>query len=308
MRGLRAACATNRSWIQHAAAWGSPVAGLRPAAAPTATTTAPTASAPSPTTCCSRSSPASAAPAPPRAPAGSLSPVARARTPDLTFHDIAPEPLHAALTQVARPAGYLKIESPIHHKLSLAAISEMLHATAPLAPADLNVEIWGDDNLDGVERSFEQEMSRIPVRNISGLELELATKGHVYGAMLLDLLGLCSSIQKLQVTLNQYDQQVVKTCPVDCPCDLPNNWRSQIISLTDLKEVTIEGSKGEEHEVGLLKVLLRSAAMLETVTINFSSYVLQRCSPYMELPSILMAHPSVKFKIYSSCGDQVLFC
>ncbi|CAN6304220.1 unnamed protein product, partial [Urochloa humidicola] len=52
-------------------------------------------------------------------------------------------------------------------------------------------------------RSFEQEISRIPVtvRNLSTLELQIATQGesgteHVYGAMLLDLLRLYSSLSK----------------------------------------------------------------------------------------------------------------
>ncbi|KAG2536419.1 hypothetical protein PVAP13_9NG188100 [Panicum virgatum] len=150
------------------------------------------------------------------------------------------------------------------------------------------------DNLGNVSRSFEQEISRIPVRNISCLVLQLATKGHVYGAMLLDLIGLYSSIQRLQVTINRYDK--VKACSVNCPCHQPYNWRSQIISLTDLKEVSIEGFKGEEHEVGLLKVLPRCAVMLERVTINFPRNVPRSCTAYMELPSILKAHPSVKFK------------
>ena len=65
------------------------------------------------------------------------------------------------------------------------------------------------DNLGNVSRSFEQEISRIPVRNISCLVLQLATKGHVYGAMLLGLIGLYSSIQRLQVTLNRYDKVII---------------------------------------------------------------------------------------------------
>ncbi|OEL26308.1 hypothetical protein BAE44_0012677 [Dichanthelium oligosanthes] len=383
--------------------------------------------------------------------------------PELIFHRIGPEPLRAALAQVARPAGSLKILFPRHHRLSSAVILELLHAIASLAPAELHAYIWEDlssrgnadtielprferttsitlefdprlpqwlkllvpdegfmaleslslcschidlgdllprlprlcklrianwqfdsvtvyspsleeldlftpvqlrridisapvlktlkfsasqsfdngftltfsaplldnlswkyncqstsdrfgvmwfmwtlilkslggmhcppdnilfmciaarDNLGDVARSFEQEISRIPVRNFSGLRLELSTKGHVYGAM------------------------VVKACSVNCPCDQPDNWRSQNISLTYLKEVYIKGFKGEEHEVGLLKVLLRCAAMLETVTITFSRNVPQSCSAYMELPGILKAHPSVKFKIYLCCGDQVLF-
>ena len=95
--------------------------------------------------------------------------------------------------------------------------------------------------------------------------------------------------------------QAVKACSENCPCHLPYNWRSQIISLTDLKEVAIKGFRGEEHEFDLLKVLLRCAAMLERVIINFSRNVPRSCSAYVELTSILKAHPSVKFKIYS--GD-----
>lgn len=141
----------------------------------------------------------------------------------------------------------------------------------------LNIE--ARDNLGDVARSFEQEMSRIPVRNNSRLVLELATKGHAYGAMLLDLIGLCSSIQRLHVRLNQNDE-AVKACSENCPCHLPYNW-SQIISLTDLKEVAIKGFRGEEHEFDLMKVLLRCAAMLERVIINFSRNVPRSCSAYV---------------------------
>jgi hypothetical protein len=100
-----------------------------------------------------------------------------------------------------------------------------------------------------------------------------------------------------------------KACHVNCHCDQPNNWKDRIISLTDLKEVKIDGFNGEDHEVGLLKVLLRCAALLQSVTMNLSRNVSRRrsCSAYMELPSLLKAHPSVKFNIDSWCGDQVLF-
>ena len=99
-----------------------------------------------------------------------------------------------------------------------------------------------------------------------------------------------------------------KECSVNyCNCDLPNNWKDQIISLTALKEVEIDGYEGEEHEVGLLKVLLICAEMLERVTISLSRNVPRSCSAYLELPSVLKAHPSVKFNIYHWCGDLVLF-
>ena len=61
------------------------------------------------------------------------------------------------------------------------------------------------DNLGDVAWTFEQEISRIPARNLSVLELKIATRGHFYGAMVLDLLRLCTSIQKLKVELNRYE-------------------------------------------------------------------------------------------------------
>ncbi|CAN6291812.1 unnamed protein product [Urochloa humidicola] len=64
--------------------------------------------------------------------------------PVLTFHNIGPEPLHAALAQVARPAGSLRIRIPTHHLLLSARILELLHAIAALAPAELCVDVWED--------------------------------------------------------------------------------------------------------------------------------------------------------------------
>ncbi|KAL6896780.1 hypothetical protein ACP4OV_007352 [Aristida adscensionis] len=152
---------------------------------------------------------------------------------------------------------------------------------------------------------FEQEISHIPARNLYALELELQTGGHVYGALLLDLLCLCNSIQKLQVVLNRYKE--TKECFVNCPCHQPVNWRSQVISLNGLKDIEIKGFKGEQHEVCLLKVLLSCATMLERVTLNLAYKVPRSCSAYMELPGMLKAYPSVKFNIYRWCGDEVLF-
>lgn len=61
------------------------------------------------------------------------------------------------------------------------------------------------DFLGDVAWTFEQEISRIPARNISVLKLTIATGGHVYGAIVLDLLRLCTSITKFKVELNRYE-------------------------------------------------------------------------------------------------------
>jgi hypothetical protein len=58
--------------------------------------------------------------------------------------------------------------------------------------------------------------------------------------------------------------------------------------MTDLKEVEIQGFKGESQEIDLLKVIFRSAIMLERVTIEFYSKVSPRDNRYMETLGILV--------------------
>jgi hypothetical protein len=50
-------------------------------------------------------------------------------------------------------------------------------------------------------------ISQIPVRSFSNLELDIKRGGHVYGAIVLDVLGLCTSIQRLN-----FEQIVLVIC------------------------------------------------------------------------------------------------
>jgi hypothetical protein len=52
--------------------------------------------------------------------------------------------------------------------------------------------------------TFAQEIYQFQVTNFSVLEMDLTQSGHVYGAIVLHLLGLCTSIQRLKVTLDGY--------------------------------------------------------------------------------------------------------
>jgi hypothetical protein len=68
--------------------------------------------------------------------------------------------------------------------------------------------------------------------------------------------------------------------------------------LTDLKEVEIRRCRGKDHEVDLLKVLLRCATMLERVTLRFSRKFPPSDHGCKEVDGILKAYPSVKCNIY----------
>lgn len=57
-----------------------------------------------------------------------------------------------------------------------------------------------------VVRSFGQDISRIPARRITILELNIVTGLHVYGAVVVDLLERFTSIEKLGMMLGR--------CPV----------------------------------------------------------------------------------------------
>jgi hypothetical protein len=54
-----------------------------------------------------------------------------------------------------------------------------------------------------MEQSFKQEVARLPVSltHFSALELHLQTEGHVFGALVLQLLRIRTIIQRLKVIL-----------------------------------------------------------------------------------------------------------
>lgn len=57
-------------------------------------------------------------------------------------------------------------------------------------------------------------------------------------------------------------QSKEEVCPPDCPCDQPQNWRSQNIPLMGLEVVEIQNFKGRDHEVDFLKFLFRCAPLM----------------------------------------------
>ncbi|KAG2645276.1 uncharacterized protein LOC120687580 [Panicum virgatum] len=172
----------------------------------------------------------------------------------------------------------------------------------------LSLGIWESQVFvqEAAAPSFEHYVSSLfPVANISALELCINSCGHVYGAMVLHLLEVYASIKRLKLDIPKFHGRIL--CTASCPCIQLNNWTSQTVSLTHLNEMEIKGVRGEDHEIDMLKVILRSAARLERVTITFKTKSKQHIRRFSsKVQSILKSHPSVNCKFYHWSGEPVL--
>ena len=85
---------------------------------------------------------------------------------------------------------------------------------------------------------------------------------------LLGMHPIRSATRKLKIILQR--SEFKEECPVNCPCDEPRSWRSKNFSLINLEEVEMEGFDGEDHEVDLLKVIIRWAPMLKRMAVRIN--------------------------------------
>lgn len=158
------------------------------------------------------------------------------------------------------------------------------------------------DFVGSADLSFSQAMALLPAISVCQLSLYL-TPGHVFGAMVLDVLGACSTITRLKVAIRPNEGKEARHLP-NCPCDQPQNWRSENISLIALEEVEIVGFGGTDHEVDFLKLLLRCATLMKRMTVKLSPEVLPSDRGCKEIYNICMGNPDMQCSIYSSGGDQ----
>lgn len=144
------------------------------------------------------------------------------------------------------------------------------------------------------DRSFSQEIAQLPAFSV--LELYLQSKDHCIGALVSHLLGVCSSIRRLMVVIGQYVS--TEGCSPNCPCDQPQNWRNEIISLKALEEVELTGLDGTENDVDLLKLLFTCAPLMKSMTVvlapESSLPTDQDCE---EIYSMFEANPHVKCSV-----------
>uniref|UniRef100_A0ACD5YE35 Uncharacterized protein n=1 Tax=Avena sativa TaxID=4498 RepID=A0ACD5YE35_AVESA len=135
-----------------------------------------------------------------------------------------------------------------------------------------------------------------PLPEFSVLEVHLGSYGHVFGAIMLDLLGTCSTIRRLMV--NMQSSPRTQACPPDCLCDESPNWRSQTIPLMSLQEIKIKGFNGTDHEVDFLKLLFRCATLMKRMTVRISSKLFPGDIGYKEMRNIFEVNPSVQCSVY----------
>ncbi|TVU18944.1 hypothetical protein EJB05_35066, partial [Eragrostis curvula] len=147
--------------------------------------------------------------------------------------------------------------------------------------------IFDGDELPDAEWSFEEEIEKHPCPQFSVLVLELETKGHAFGPLVLHLLQI-RPVQTLKVNLLRRGKV---SCPLDCPCDQHTNWRNESISLTELEKVTIGGFQGEDDEVDFLKVLFRCATVLKSIRVEVAA------GGYHKVCSICEQYPHINCDI-----------
>ncbi|XP_066348946.1 uncharacterized protein [Miscanthus floridulus] len=162
------------------------------------------------------------------------------KLPELTFSYVHPLSVESALAVITRP--------------SLDLLDITLYADWT------DEEDWPRqyDPLDA-EWSIAQVLAYLPVTDFSVLELDLGTKEHTFGPMMLHLLQIQPTIQRLDVVLAR---NKVVPCLINCPCEQPSNRRSENVSLANLEVVEIHGLQGEDDEVDFLKLILRCATVL----------------------------------------------
>ncbi|TVU16504.1 hypothetical protein EJB05_40072, partial [Eragrostis curvula] len=149
-------------------------------------------------------------------------------------------------------------------------------------------------------RTFAQEIARLPGNHFSVLELWITTEGHVFAPLLLHLLLIRTSIERLELVLmDSKDQE----CSDNCDCHQDGSWRNKRISLPNLKDVEIQGFGAADHEVDFLELLLASAPMLKRINVKLSAEVSPSDGGCQKLRSIFQANAYVECNVYDGFGD-----
>ncbi|KAM3245086.1 hypothetical protein ACQJBY_056424 [Aegilops geniculata] len=204
------------------------------------------------------------------------------------------------------------LESPERHGAGVPTQVEVL--SVHMSPKDSKFSL-----LDA-ERRFATEIFSHMGTHFSALNLHITTRGHMVGAFVLRLLGIhyhglrLADIRNLKIVLLR--SEVKEACPLNCPCNDPKGWKTQIVSLNNLEKVEIEGFEGEDHELDLLRVVFRCAPMLKSVTVRLLDQdmpsddwctkvnIIFREYPYVEGNIDLISGMALEFSMEKSESDN----
>ncbi|TVU39206.1 hypothetical protein EJB05_12614, partial [Eragrostis curvula] len=150
-------------------------------------------------------------------------------------------------------------------------------------------------------RSFAQEVALLPVNQFSVLELSITTGGHVFGPLLLHLLQIRTSLQRLKLVLKK---KIYTKCSENCDCDEDGNWRNEQISLPDLQDVEIQGFDADDDEVAFLQLVFRSAPILKRMDVQLSDQTSPSDEGCQKLCSIFEENASVKCNVYDQSVEK----
>lgn len=178
------------------------------------------------------------------------------------------------------------------------------------------------------DRSFAEEVAWLGVTDFSVLKLRIQKLAHAYGPLMLDLLQIRPSIQKLNVAIGRgsvstqfvilykiltfslrqdcacfeilivspmflkVQEEEKELCAESCACRHPINWKSETISLPDLEVIVISYDfKVGDEEVDLLKLLFRCAPGLKRVLVRVHENI------YKKIHNICKENPHVKCEV-----------
>ncbi|XP_044436753.1 putative F-box/FBD/LRR-repeat protein At4g03220 [Triticum aestivum] len=158
---------------------------------------------------------------------------------------------------------------------------------------------WAQDDFS---RELEKHLRmQVAVHfSVLDLELHLAPLGHVYGAVafyFLRMHKICTAIRRLKVAVPQSTDK--EKCQEYCGCE-PADWTSQIVSLTKLEEVEIDGFQGDKREFDFLEHLLKCAPILINVILKHSG---EGVPSEAKIHEFSLAHPSVDWHYVISSGS-----
>ncbi|CAM0871152.1 unnamed protein product [Alopecurus aequalis] len=210
----------------------------------------------------------------------------------------APMLKHLTMSFHARPDLGVSILAPVVEKVSWRC------STARIPGRFMGSVFGASPSFPNAELNFEADIDEHVITNFSSLDLRLRTKGHVFGAFVLQLLGLQrirTAIQNLKIVL--LGPEVKDACRVNCLCDDPKYRRTKSISLPSLEEVEIEGVKGENHEFDFLKVIFRCAPMLKRMTVRLSDGVAPSPDWCTKINNIVKVYPVVECNIHLDPGS-----